>query len=74
MYSILIIDPNVPFRKSLSKIINDRFPRIKILEVSAGDEAPSMGFYESGTWGPGRSDDFIAADGREWFYLCGKGN
>lgn len=38
MYRILIIDPNVPFRKSLSKIIIDRFPQIEILEASAGDQ------------------------------------
>ena len=38
MFSILIIDPNIPFRKSLSKIINDRFPHMEILEASAGDQ------------------------------------
>ena len=38
MYKILIIDPNIPFRKSLSKIIHDRFPHIEILEASAGDQ------------------------------------
>ena len=38
MFKILIIDPNVPFRKSLIKIINDRFPHIEILEASAGDK------------------------------------
>lgn len=38
MFSILIIDPNIPFRKSLRKIINDRFPHIEILEASAGDQ------------------------------------
>jgi len=38
MYRILIIDPNTPFRKSLNKIIIDRFPYIEILEASAGDQ------------------------------------
>ena len=38
MFKILIIDPNIPFRKSLSKIIHDRFPHIEILEASAGDQ------------------------------------
>ena len=38
MFSILIIDPNIPFRKSLSKIIHDRFPAIEILEASSGDQ------------------------------------
>ncbi|MGD8962315.1 MAG: response regulator transcription factor [Desulfobacterales bacterium] len=38
MFKILIIDPNIPFRKSLSKIINDRFPHIEILEASTGDQ------------------------------------
>ena len=38
MFKILIIDPNVPFRKSLSKIINDRFPHIEIMEASSGDQ------------------------------------
>ena len=38
MFSILIIDPNIPFRKSLSKIIHDRFPYIKVLEASSGNQ------------------------------------
>ncbi len=38
MFRILIIDPNIPFRKSLSKIINDRFPRTEIHEASTGDQ------------------------------------
>ena len=38
MSKILIIDPNIPFRKSLSKIINDRFPHIEIREASTGDQ------------------------------------
>lgn len=38
MLRILIIDPNTPFRESLRKIINDRFPAIDIQEAAAGDE------------------------------------
>ena len=38
MFRILIIDPNTPFRESLRKIINDRFPAIEIREAAAGDE------------------------------------
>jgi DNA-binding NarL/FixJ family response regulator len=48
MFRILIIDPNIPFRKSLCKIINDRFPHIEILEASAGDE----GLIELNTFAP----------------------
>ena len=38
MFRILIIDPNIQFRKSLTKIINDRFPDMEIVEVSTGDD------------------------------------
>ncbi len=38
MFRILIIDPNTPFRESLRKIINDRFPRIEIQEAAAAAE------------------------------------
>ncbi len=38
MFRILIIDPNIPFRKSLSKIISDRFPHIEIHEASTADQ------------------------------------
>ena len=34
MFRILIIDPNTAFRQSLSKIINDRFPHIEVMEAS----------------------------------------
>jgi glucose-6-phosphate 1-dehydrogenase len=34
--------------------------------------APVLAFYESGTWGPGKTDEFIEADGREWLYGCGE--
>ncbi|MHC4071747.1 MAG: response regulator [Planctomycetota bacterium] len=38
MFRILIIDPNTPFRESLGKIINDRFPGIEIQETAAADK------------------------------------
>jgi len=38
MFRILIIDPNIPFRESLGKIINDRFPGIEIQESAAAEE------------------------------------
>ncbi|MGD9042114.1 MAG: response regulator [Desulfobacterales bacterium] len=38
MFRILIIDPNTPFRESLRKIINGRFPKIEIQEATAGAE------------------------------------
>jgi DNA-binding NarL/FixJ family response regulator len=38
MLRILIIDPNIPFRESLGKIISDRFPRIEIQESETADE------------------------------------
>jgi len=44
-----------------------------ILEGWAGKHAPVLAFYESGTWGPGKSDEFIQADGRHWHYSCSEG-
>jgi DNA-binding NarL/FixJ family response regulator len=38
MFRILIIDPNIPFRNSLSKIINDRLPHIEIHEATSGEQ------------------------------------
>ena len=38
MFRVLIIDPNIPFRKSLSKIIHDRFPHIEIQEASSAEQ------------------------------------
>jgi glucose-6-phosphate 1-dehydrogenase len=32
--------------------------------------APALAFYESGTWGPGKVDEFIQEDGREWLHGC----
>jgi glucose-6-phosphate 1-dehydrogenase len=43
-----------------------------ILQGWAGEHAPNLGFYESSTWGPGKADEFIRADGREWYYMCGE--
>jgi len=41
-----------------------------ILEGWASKYAPILAFYESNTWGPGKADEFIQADGREWLYGC----
>jgi DNA-binding NarL/FixJ family response regulator len=38
MFKILIIDPNVPFRRSLKKVLMNRFPFIDIQEASDGTE------------------------------------
>jgi two-component system LytT family response regulator len=38
MLRILIIDPNIPFRESLGKIIGGRFPSIEIQESETADE------------------------------------
>ncbi|MBN1220461.1 MAG: glucose-6-phosphate dehydrogenase [Anaerolineae bacterium] len=43
-----------------------------ILQGWEGRQAPALAFYESGTWGPGKADEFIQADGREWLYGCSK--
>jgi glucose-6-phosphate 1-dehydrogenase len=45
-----------------------------ILAGWAGKSAPTLAFYESNTWGPGKADEFIQADGRAWIYGCSKGN
>jgi glucose-6-phosphate 1-dehydrogenase len=42
-----------------------------ILAGWASENAPVLAFYESGTWGPGKADEFIQADGRKWQYGCG---
>jgi hypothetical protein len=46
MFRILIIDPNTPFRESLRKIINGRFPTIEIQEAAAGAEGLTMIYPE----------------------------
>ena len=43
-----------------------------ILAGWTGEDAPVLAFYESGTWGPGKTDEFIQADGRKWLYGCGR--
>ncbi|MBI1878502.1 MAG: glucose-6-phosphate dehydrogenase [Chloroflexi bacterium] len=42
-----------------------------ILQGWQSKDAPSLTFYESGTWGPSKAEDFIKADDREWLYGCG---
>ncbi|MGD2165623.1 MAG: glucose-6-phosphate dehydrogenase [Anaerolineae bacterium] len=41
-----------------------------VLERWRGEEAPPLGFYESGTWGPPQADRLIASDGRAWHQQC----
>ncbi|MEW5960850.1 MAG: glucose-6-phosphate dehydrogenase [Chloroflexota bacterium] len=43
-----------------------------ILAGWAARHAPTLAFYEEGTWGPGKADEFIQADGRIWLYGCGE--
>jgi glucose-6-phosphate 1-dehydrogenase len=43
-----------------------------ILAGWAGKHTPTLAFYESGTWGPGKANEFIQADGRKWLYGCGE--
>lgn len=38
MFTILIIDPNDPFRQSLKKVLGSRFPFVDIQEAADGDE------------------------------------
>ncbi|MFN8453837.1 MAG: glucose-6-phosphate dehydrogenase [Anaerolineae bacterium] len=44
-----------------------------ILQGWAGKHAPFLAFYESGTWGPSKADEFIQAEGRQWLHGCGGG-
>jgi glucose-6-phosphate 1-dehydrogenase len=41
-----------------------------ILEGWESEHAPPLVFYESGTRGPVKADEFIKADGRHWHYEC----
>jgi glucose-6-phosphate 1-dehydrogenase len=43
-----------------------------ILQGWQSAHAPTLAFYESSTWGPGKANEFIQTDGRRWFYICGK--
>jgi len=42
MFRILIVDPNDPFRRSLKKVIVNRFPFVDIREASDGREGLEM--------------------------------
>ncbi|MCB9104243.1 MAG: glucose-6-phosphate dehydrogenase [Anaerolineales bacterium] len=42
-----------------------------IIDGWDSEHAPPLAFYESGTWGPSKSDEFIRAEkGRKWFSIC----
>jgi DNA-binding NarL/FixJ family response regulator len=38
MFKILLVDPNVPFRQSLKKVLVNRFPSVEIQEAADGNE------------------------------------
>jgi DNA-binding NarL/FixJ family response regulator len=38
MFKILIVDPNDPFRRSLKKVLINRFPLVEVQEAADGDE------------------------------------
>ena len=38
MFKILIVDPNDPFRRSLKKVLVNRFPLVDVQEAADGDE------------------------------------
>jgi DNA-binding NarL/FixJ family response regulator len=42
MFKILIVDPNDPFRRSLKKVLVNRFPFVDIQEASDGREGLAM--------------------------------
>jgi glucose-6-phosphate 1-dehydrogenase len=42
-----------------------------VLEGWAASVAPPLQIYEPGSWGPARSDAFLARDGRGWLLGCG---
>ena len=42
MFKILIVDPNDPFRRSLKKVLVNRFPFVDIQEASDGSEGLAM--------------------------------
>jgi CheY-like chemotaxis protein len=54
MFKILLVDPNVPFRQSLKKVLVNRFPSVEIQEAADGNEGlqkveafhPSLIFVE----------------------------
>ena len=42
MFKILIVDPNTPFRRSLKKVLVNRFPFIEIREAAGGSSGLEM--------------------------------
>jgi DNA-binding NarL/FixJ family response regulator len=42
MFKILIVDPNDPFRRSLKKVLDNRFPFVEIQEASDAGEGLAM--------------------------------
>lgn len=42
MFKILIVDPNDPFRRSLKKVLANRFPFVDIQEASDGSQGLEM--------------------------------
>ena len=42
MFKILFIDPNGPFRRSLKKVLVNRFPFVDIQQASDGSEGLAM--------------------------------
>jgi len=42
MFKILIVDPNDPFRRSLKKVLVNRFPSVDIREASDGNDGLKM--------------------------------
>ena len=41
-----------------------------VLAIWAGEAAPPLAFYESGSWGPPEADQLLARDGRSWHQQC----
>ena len=42
-----------------------------IREAWERPDAPTLAFYEQGSWGPAEADDLLARDGRAWLLGCG---
>ena len=43
-----------------------------VIQRYASENAPAVGRYEVGSWGPSESDDMLGKGGREWRYGCGE--
>jgi glucose-6-phosphate 1-dehydrogenase len=41
-----------------------------VLEWWAGEDAPPLAFYESGSWGPPEANQLLARDGNAWHQQC----